>query len=99
MQKQEAKKYTPRPEASGVLALTAGQVARWFIETYKDEFDDPQSPIHGQSTDVWQHCVNLLQKNVRPDPSHPEAAPETGLHLKIVTIFEKEFLPLFRHVR
>ena len=92
---QLQRRYTPRAEASGTLILTAGQVARWFIETYKDEFDSPESPLHGQSTEIWQHCVTFIQKRIKPDPSHPDAGPDAHLHNQIVTIFEREFLPLF----
>ncbi len=95
---QMQQKFTPRPEASGVLILTAGQVARWFIETYKEEFDDPGSPLYGQSTEIWQHIVTFLAKRVKPDPRHPDASPDTPLHLQIIDIFEREFMPLFARV-
>lgn len=86
--------YTPRPQSSGTLTMTPGQVARWFIETYKAEFDDSASPLYGQSTEVWQSCVNYLEKEVWPD----QTDPEQKLASQILSIFIQEWLPLFQPI-
>lgn len=85
------KKYTIKPTASGLINLTGGQIARWFIEAYKEEFDDQNSPLYGQSAEAWQSIVNFLNNGVKPDQ-------EDQLFLQIVQMFEREWLPLFTRV-
>jgi len=95
------KNWTVKPETCGALRLTAGQVGRWFIETYKAEFEDENSPLYGLSADSFQDIMIYLKKGSKPTPdmeADPQNAAQVNLRREVLNIFLQDWLRMFRLV-
>ena len=95
------KNWTVKPEASGSLRLTAGQVTRWFLETYKAEFEDEASPLFGLSAHSFQDIMNYFQKGVKPvadAENDPQGVEQANLRREVLNIFIQDWMKMFRMI-
>lgn len=93
------KNWSVNPETCVSLRLTTGQLTRWFLETYKAEFEDENSPLYGLSVHSFQDIANYFQKGTKPvpDPENDlESVEQMNLRREVLNIFLKDWLKMFK---
>lgn len=93
------KNWTVKPEASGNLRLSSGQLARWFLETYKAEFEDEESPLYGMSAESFQDIMHFFTKGIKPkvDMEYDAGnAKQVELRRQVLDIFINDWMRMFR---
>lgn len=96
-----SRQWSPRPDSVQTLSLTAGQMARWFIEANKADFEDADSPLYGMSTTLWQDIMIFMQHGEKPSAKvldEVESQNAVLLRRQLVDIFEADWLRKFRIV-